>query len=41
MAVAPALAPTQPGIAAGVATLGQGAVSYSALRDALDRAAAS
>ena len=41
MAVAPALAPTQPGIAAGVATLGQGAASYSALRDALDRAAAS
>ena len=41
MAVAPAIAPTQPGIAAGVATLGQGAASYSALRDALDRAAAS
>ena len=41
MAVAPALASTQPGIAAGVATFGQGAASYSALRDALDRAAAS
>ena len=40
-AVALALAPTQPGIAAGVATLGQGAVSHSALRDAIDRAAAS
>ena len=40
MAVAPAIAPTQPGIAAGIATVGQGAASYSALRDALDRAAA-
>ena len=40
MAVAPAIAPTQPGIAAGVATFGQGAASYSSLRDALDRAAA-
>ena len=41
MAVASALAPTQPGIAAGVATFGQGAASYRALRDAIDRAAAS
>ena len=41
MAIALALAPTEPGIAAGVATLGQGAAPYSALRDALDRAAAS
>ena len=40
MAVAPAIAPTQPGIAAGVATFGQGAASYSSLRDALDKAAA-
>ena len=40
MAIAPALAPMQPGIAAGVATLGQGAASYNAFRDALGRAAA-
>ena len=41
MAVALALASTQPGIAAGVATLGQGVASHSALRDAFDRVAAS
>ena len=40
MALAPAIAPTQPGIAAGIATVGQGAASYSDVRDALDRAAA-
>ena len=37
-AVAPLLAPENPALAAGVATLGQGAASYGQLRDALDRA---
>ena len=41
MALAPAIAPSQPGLAAGIATVGQGAASYSQLRDALDRAATS
>ena len=37
-AIAPLLAPEAPGVAAAVATIGQGAASYSQLRDALDRA---
>ena len=36
--LAPMLAPENPALAAGVATLGQGAAAYSQLRDALDRA---
>ena len=36
-AVAPLLAPENPALAAGVATIGQGAASYGQLRDALDR----
>ena len=39
-AIAPLLAPEAPAAAAAIATLGQGASSYSQLRDALDRAAA-
>ena len=35
--VAPLLAAEAPALAAGVATVGQGAASYSALRDALDK----
>ena len=38
-AIAPLLAPEAPALAAGIATLGQGATSYSPLRDQLDRAA--
>ena len=38
-AIAPLLAPEAPGAAAAIATIGQGAASYSQLRDALDRAA--
>ena len=36
--IAPLLAPENPALAAGVATIGQGAASYGQLRDALDRA---
>ena len=39
MQIAPLLAPENPALAAGIATLGQGAASYSSLRDQLDRAA--
>ena len=39
-AIAPLLAPEAPAAAAAIATLGQGASSYSQLRDALARAAA-
>ena len=36
--IAPLLAPENPALAAGVATIGQGAASYGQLRGALDRA---
>ena len=36
--IAPRLAAENPALAAGVATIGQGAASYGQLRDALDRA---
>ena len=39
MQIAPLLAPENPALAAGIATLGRGATSYSSLRDSLDRAA--
>ena len=39
-ALAPLLAPEAPAAAAAIATIGQGAASYSSLRDQLDRAAA-
>ena len=38
-AIAPLIAPAAPALVAGFATLGQGAASYSSLRDSLDRAA--
>ena len=38
-AIAPLIAPENPALAAGIATLGQGAASYSSLRNQLDRAA--
>ena len=37
--LAPMLAPENPALAAGVATIGAGAHAYSQLRDSLDRAA--
>ena len=37
-ALAPMLAPENPALAAGVATIGAGAQAYSQLRDSLDRA---
>ena len=39
-ALAPLLAPEAPAAAAAIATIGQGAASYSSLRGQLDRAAA-